>query len=109
MNSQGNCFFNTSNLLKGEGDGSSFPSGGLRETCNARAYTVWDIKSDIFFRNRNKTLYIPALLVSHHGHALDDKTLYRTCEGILSKSVKGLLERLGHENNGTVMALGLEQ
>jgi glutamine synthetase type III len=81
----------------------------LRKTCNARAYTVWDIKSDIFFRTRNKTLYIPALLVSHHGHALDDKTLFRTCEGILSKNIKELLEKLGHENSGSVMALGLEQ
>jgi glutamine synthetase len=79
MNSQGNCYFNAQMLLKGEGDGSSFPSGGLRETCNARAYTVWDIKSEILFRNRNKTLYIPALLVSHDGQALDDKTLFRTC------------------------------
>jgi glutamine synthetase type III len=61
------------------------------------------------FRNRNKTLYIPALLVSHLGHALDDKALFRTCEGILSKSVKGLLEKIGVENSGTIMALGLEQ
>jgi glutamine synthetase len=40
---------------------------------------------------------------------LDDKTLFRTCEGILSKSVKDLLEKLSVENSGTIMALGLEQ
>lgn len=59
-------------LQKGEGDGSSFPNGGLRGTEKARAYIAWDSKSDVFIREgTNKTLYIPAMLLTHDGEALD--------------------------------------
>jgi glutamine synthetase len=64
-------------LIKGEADGSSFPSGGLRFTHQARAYTLWDQQSEVFIRRKNKVLYIPALLVTHQGDALDDKTIFR--------------------------------
>lgn len=60
-----------SNVLKGEGDGSSFPNGGLRDTPTARGYLVWDWKSNLYIRKSNQVLYIPALLVNHYGEALD--------------------------------------
>lgn len=66
-------------MTKCEGDGSSFPSGGLRVTHSARAYMVWDTKSEIFLRKRNNVLYIPSLLIAHNGDGLDDKTLLRKC------------------------------
>lgn len=64
-------------LLKAETDGSSFPSGGLRGTHHARAYTVRDPLSDIFIKKSEKLLCIPSLLVTHKGEALDDKTVFR--------------------------------
>lgn len=71
-------------LQKGEGDGSSFPNGGLRGTEKARAYIAWDSKSDIFIREgTNKTLYIPAMLVTHTGEALDEKSYLRRAEAKL--------------------------
>ena len=77
LKTNGRSFFSQSQLGKGEGDGSSFPTGGLRETHKARAYTVWDQKSEVFLRKKTGVLYIPSLLVSHYGEALDDKTLFR--------------------------------
>lgn len=82
MASEGKSAFSFQQLRKGEGDGSSFPSGGLRVTHKARAYTVWDSKSEVFLR-RNNVLYIPSLLVTHNGEALDDKTLFRKAERVL--------------------------
>lgn len=67
LTSEGKSTFSFQQLGKGEGDGSSFPSGGLRVTHKARAYTVWDPRSEVFLRNRNKVLYIPSLLVTHSG------------------------------------------
>ena len=64
-------------LLRGEGDGSSFPNGGLWEAANAGAYFIWDWKAPVFIRKRNGVLYIPSLLLTHTGEALDDKTLFR--------------------------------
>lgn len=52
-------------LVKGEGDGSSFPSGGLRATHTARGYTIWDPLSQLYIRPKNQILYIPSLLVNH--------------------------------------------
>jgi glutamine synthetase len=77
LSNQGKPAFSFQQLGKGEGDGSSFPSGGLRVTHKARAYTVWDPRSEVFLRNRTKVLYIPSLLVTHYGEAMDDKTLFR--------------------------------
>lgn len=96
-------------ILRSEGDGSSFPSGGLRVTHTARAYNVWDTRSEIFIRRRNRLLYIPSLLLTHHGEALDDKTLYRKCEKILKESAMNLLRTLGEKPRDIVIALGLEQ
>lgn len=94
---------------KSETDGSSFPSGGLRVTHQARAYTIWDPKSDVFIRKRNKVLYIPSLLTSHTGEALDDKTLFRKSEKVLEEKTVELLSKFGITTKGVAMALGLEQ
>lgn len=88
LSNSGKSTFSFQQLGKGEGDGSSFPSGGLRVTHKARAYTVWDPRSEVFLRNRTKVLYIPSLLVTHYGEALDDKTLFRKAEKVLE--VQGL-------------------
>eukprot|EP00178_Gracilaria_changii_P006605 TRINITY_DN2148_c0_g1_i1.p2 TRINITY_DN2148_c0_g1~~TRINITY_DN2148_c0_g1_i1.p2 ORF type:complete len:162 (+),score=25.01 TRINITY_DN2148_c0_g1_i1:134-619(+) len=96
-------------LLKTEADGSSFPSGGLRVTHAARAYTVRDPLSDIFIRKNNKLMYIPSLLVSHYGDALDDKGIFRKSEYILKKSATALLEKLGKRPRDIILNLGLEQ
>ena len=96
-------------LLKTEADGSSFPSGGLRETHNARGYTVRDPLSQIFIRNKNKLMYIPSLLVSHYGEALDDKGIFRKAELVMKKSAMNLLHKLGKQPKDILYNLGLEQ
>lgn len=96
-------------LIKGEGDGSSFPSGGLRITHTARGYTIWDPLSQLFIRRKKNLLYIPSLLVSHHGYALDDKTLFRQAEQILKRNTVELLNQLGIKTKSAVILLGLEQ
>lgn len=60
-------------------------------------------------RTRNKVLYIPSLLVTHYGEALDDKTLFRKSEKALEIQGLELLKRLGIKSSAMVMALGLEQ
>lgn len=103
--------FNGRILQKGEGDGSSFPNGGLRGTEKARAYIAWDSQSDIFIREGlNKTLYIPAMLVTHHGEALDEKSYLRRAESKLKESTIKLLAQLGEKNvNCVSYSLGIEQ
>ena len=76
-------------LRKGESDASSFPSGGLRATFEARGYTAWDCTSPAFIRNGS--LYIPTLFCSYTGESLDNKTpLLKSCD-VLKKSVLRLL------------------
>jgi glutamine synthetase len=96
-------------LIKGEGDGSSFSNGGLRSTHIARAYTIWDPLSQLYIRKAKKLLYIPSLLISHHGYALDDKTLFRQSEKILKRNTIELLGKLGVNTKSAVILLGLEQ
>ncbi|HOJ36352.1 MAG TPA: glutamine synthetase III, partial [Clostridiales bacterium] len=72
--------FSGKELIKGEPDASSFPSGGLRATFEARGYTAWDPTSYAFIKG--KTLCIPTAFCSYEGHALDKKTpLLRSMEG----------------------------
>ena len=85
--------FNGKALRKGESDASSFPSGGLRATFEARGYTAWDCKSPAFVKDGS--LYIPTVFCSYNGEALDKKTpLLRSCDA-LSKSVTQLMNKLG--------------
>jgi glutamine synthetase len=98
-------------LLKGEGDGSSFPNGGLRATQEARGYIAWDPYSDVFVREGiNKTLYLPAMLLTHTGEALDEKTYLRRAESKLKLETIKLLNLLGETNVKSILfGLGIEQ
>ena len=88
--------FSGKELIKGEPDASSFPSGGLRATFEARGYTAWDPSSPAFIKDG--TLYIPTAFCSYAGEALDKKTpLLRSMEA-LSESATKLLHILGKEN-----------
>ncbi len=100
--------FSGKTLRKGEPDASSFPSGGLRATFEARGYTAWDCTSPAFVKNG--TLYIPTLFCSYTGEALDKKTpLLRSCD-TLSKASCRLLPMLGLEGVTSVTAsVGSEQ
>ncbi len=81
--------FSGKELIKGEPDASSFPSGGLRATFEARGYTAWDPTSYAFIKDR--TLCIPTAFCSYGGHALDKKTpLLRSMEAINKQSLRVL-------------------
>lgn len=85
--------FSGKELIKGEPDASSFPSGGLRATFEARGYTAWDPSSYAFVKG--KTLYIPTVFCSYSGETLDKKTpLLRSMEAINKEGVR-LLNLLG--------------
>ena len=85
--------FSGKELIKGEPDASSFPSGGIRATFEARGYTTWDPTSPAFIRD--KTLYIPTAFCSYTGEVLDKKTpLLRSMERLSNVAV-ALLQLLG--------------
>ena len=93
FDSQGKVLMDLSGkeLIKGETDGSSFPSGGLRETCSARGYTAWDCTSPAFLREDacGVTLCIPTAFCSYTGEALDQKTpLLRSMQAIDVQSLR---------------------
>ena len=94
-------------MQKTEADGSSFPSGGLRKTHGARAYTVRDPHSEIFARKGNKLMYVPSLLIAHNGDALDDKGLFRKSELVMKSSCESLLTKLGKKPLNIILNLGL--
>ena len=88
--------FSGKELVKGEPDASSFPSGGLRATFEARGYTAWDPTSPAFIKDQ--TLYIPTAFCSYSGEALDKKTpLLRSMEALNEEAVK-MLKLLGSQN-----------
>lgn len=95
-------------LIKGESDASSFPSGGLRATFEARGYTAWDPTSYAFIKDN--TLYIPTAFCSYSGEALDKKTpLLRSMEAI-NKQAKRVLKLFGNNNVKKVSpTVGAEQ
>lgn len=99
-------------LIKGEPDASSFPSGGLRATFEARGYTAWDPTSPAFLREttNGSTLCIPTAFCSWTGEALDEKTpLLRSSEALNREAVR-LLRLLGDERvEYVVTTLGVEQ
>ncbi len=90
--------FSGKNLIQGEPDASSFPSGGIRSTFEARGYTGWDPTSPAFIMEsiNGKTLCIPTVFFSYSGHALDKKTpLLRSIDAINKQAVR-LLKVLGN-------------
>ncbi|RHP29409.1 glutamine synthetase III family protein [Lachnotalea sp. AF33-28] len=100
--------FSGKELVKGEPDASSFPSGGLRATFEARGYTAWDPTSPAFIKD--KTLYIPTAFCSYSGEALDKKTpLLRSMETLNKEAVK-ILHLLGKTDvTGVTATIGPEQ
>lgn len=88
-------------LFIGESDASSFPSGGLRTTFEARGYTKWDYNSPAFIKEHktSKVLCIPTIFVSHNGESLDKKQpLLKSCVAI-DKEARRLINVLDEENN----------
>ncbi|KAI9351942.1 hypothetical protein BD770DRAFT_412801 [Pilaira anomala] len=80
--------FSGSELLQSEPDASSFPSGGMRTTFEARGYTVWDTKSPMFLQegpHGTAILYIPSVFISYNGEALDEKSVLLKSSSVISK------------------------
>ncbi|MGI6192679.1 MAG: glutamine synthetase III [Christensenellales bacterium] len=100
--------FSGKELIKGEPDASSFPSGGLRATFEARGYTAWDPTSYAFIKDG--TLCIPTAFCSYSGEALDKKTpLLRSMEAVSKQAVR-ILRLFGHNDVNKVMTtVGPEQ
>ncbi|MBQ7919120.1 MAG: glutamine synthetase III [Lachnospiraceae bacterium] len=100
--------FSGKELVKGEPDASSFPSGGLRATFEARGYTAWDPTSPAFIKDGS--LYIPTAFCSYSGEALDKKTpLLRSMEALNKEAVK-VLHLLGQTDvTGVTTTVGPEQ
>lgn len=105
--------FSGAELIKGEPDASSFPSGGLRATFEARGYTAWDPTSPAFVKESKTgaTLCIPTAFYSYHGDALDKKTPLLRSMDALSKQVKrlGKLFGIDNESNPSYVTIGPEQ
>lgn len=105
--------FSSQSLLKGEGDASSFPTGGLRSTFEARGISQWDVLSPVFIREIGDTrvLYIPTKFLSFNGEALDMKTpLIRSVQS-LSENLSSFLSNVyGSKNYGRIKVnVGAEQ
>ncbi len=100
--------FSGKELIKGEPDASSFPSGGLRVTFEARGYTVWDPNSPAFVKD--KSLYIPTAFCSYTGEALDHKTPLVRSNAVVSEQALRVLRILGdNETTRVVPTVGAEQ
>ena len=85
--------FSGSQLIQGEPDASSFPSGGMRTTFEARGYTAWDPSSPIFIMDgpNGRTLCVPSVFISYHGEALDKKTpLLRSMQALNDAALRML-------------------
>jgi glutamine synthetase len=104
--------FSGAQLIQSEPDASSFPSGGMRTTFEARGYTAWDPSSPIFIVDgpNGKTLCVPSVFISYHGHSLDNKTpLLRSME-VLSERALAVLRLFGDGHAKRVVpTLGAEQ
>ena len=99
--------FSGKELVKGEPDASSFPSGGKRSTFEARGYTVWDPTSYPFVKDH--TLCIPTAFCSYNGEALDKKTpLLRSMESLNEQSLR-ILKLFGNEAKHVTTTMGPEQ
>ncbi len=104
--------FSARDLTKGEPDASSFPTGGLRATFEARGYTAWDCTSPAFIREDSLgvTLYIPTAFCSYNGEALDKKTpLLRSMQAIDTQALR-ILRLFGNDKAKRVIpSVGAEQ
>ncbi len=103
--------FSGKNLIGGEADASSFPSGGLRSTFEARGYTAWDPTSPAFVKRHanGATLCVPTAFCSFTGDTLDMKTpLLRSIQA-LSRAVERLMAKFGQKKEHVSVTLGAEQ
>lgn len=103
--------FSGKNLIGGETDASSFPSGGLRSTFEARGYTAWDPTSPAFIKRHENgaTLCIPTVFCAYTGDALDMKTpLLRSIQAV-SNATTRLMEKFGKPKSHVTITLGAEQ
>ncbi len=99
--------FNGKELVRGEPDASSFPSGGLRATCEARGYTAWDPTSYAFVKD--EVLCIPTAFVSYTGEALDKKTpLLRSMKALSDQAIR-ILKLFGKDADYVSTTVGPEQ
>ena len=96
--------FSGSQLIQGEPDGSSFPTGGIRQTFEARGYTIWDVTSPAYLlENPNgTTLCIPTAFVSWTGEALDKKTPVLRSMQALNSQAQRVLKLFGHDDGAFV-------
>lgn len=104
--------FTAAQLIQGEPDASSFPSGGLRETWEARGYTAWNPASPVFILDcsGNSTLCIPSVFIGYNGEALDETTPLLRSSDVLSAKALELLELLGDKGIMRIYpTLGIEQ
>lgn len=112
---EGGCImqFSGKELTQGEPDASSFPSGGLRATFEARGYTAWDPTSPAFIKRGSKgaTLCIPTVFCAYSGESLDEKTPLLRSMGVLSDQVCRLASLFGIETEGkrAYVTMGPEQ
>ena len=101
--------FSAKELIQGEPDASSFPSGGLRQTFEARGYTAWDCTSPVFLKESNNelTLCIPTIFCSYTGEALDRKTpLLRSITAINKETIRALKELFQIETKRIIASVG---
>jgi glutamine synthetase len=103
--------FSGKNLIVGEPDASSFPSGGIRSTFEARGYTAWDPTSPAFIKRHanGATLCIPTAFCAYTGESLDKKTPLLRSMQALDKSLKRLMKLFGRGDAHTGCTLGAEQ
>jgi len=103
--------FSGHQLIQAEPDASSFPSGGMRSTFEARGYSAWDPTSPAFlvFNEKGATLTIPSVFVSFTGEALDTKTPLLRSQRELSRAAVRVLRLMGHDAQRVVSTLGAEQ
>lgn len=100
--------FSGKNLVVGEPDASSFPSGGLRDTFEARGYTTWDPTSPAFVRDGS--LYIPTIFISYNGYVLDKKTPLLRSMALVSREALRVLRLFGDQAARRVTpSMGAEQ
>ena len=99
--------FSGSKLVQQEPDASSFPSGGLRNTFEARGYTAWDPSSPAFIVGN--TLSIPTIFISYTGEALDHKTPLLKANHALDKAATAVCQYFDHSVNKVITNLGWEQ
>lgn len=99
--------FSGKELIKGEPDASSFPSGGLRATFEARGYTAWDPTSYAFIKDN--TLCIPTIFCSYGGEALDKKTPLMRSQEAVNRHAMRILKLFGTPANEVITTVGPEQ